>query len=86
MCSGDERKDENEKTGKRDKAYGSSVFVGEVYERLKEHLEIGFDAVYHFELYNQLKSLHHEIRNNDPYLNVADLSRVDNRESQCHSN
>ena len=48
----------------------SVVFVGEVYERLKEHLEIGFDAVYHFELYNQLKSLHHEIRNNDPYFEI----------------
>ena len=48
----------------------SVVFIGEVYERLREHLEVGFDAVYHFELYNQLKSLYHEVRNGDPYFEI----------------
>ena len=48
----------------------SVVFVGEVYERLREHLEVGFDAIYHFELYNQLKGLYHEIRDNDPYFEI----------------
>lgn len=48
----------------------SVVFIGEVYERTQEHLEIGFDAIYHFELYNQLKSLYYEIKNNDPYYEI----------------
>jgi len=51
----------------------SVVFIGEVYERLKEHLEAGFDAIYHFELYNQLKSLYHEIRNGDPYFEIPHI-------------
>ncbi|MBD3183593.1 hypothetical protein GF312_14970 [Candidatus Poribacteria bacterium] len=49
----------------------SVIFIGEVYERLKEHLEVGFDAVYHYRLYNMLKSLYHEIRNYDPYHELA---------------
>ncbi|MBC9784277.1 hypothetical protein H1S01_07105 [Heliobacterium chlorum] len=46
------------------------VFVAEAYERLKELLESGFDGVYAFELYNQLKSLHHDIRHGDPYFEI----------------
>ncbi|QGG46211.1 alpha-amylase family glycosyl hydrolase [Heliorestis convoluta] len=46
------------------------VFFAEAYDRLKELLESGFDATYAFDIYNQLKSLHHEVRSNDPYFEV----------------
>lgn len=49
------------------------VFFAEAYERLKELLASGFDAVYAFELYNQLKSLHHAIRYEDPYFEVQHI-------------
>ena len=48
----------------------STDFIGEVYERLKAHFEVGFEALYYFELYNQLKSLYHEIRYDDPYFEI----------------
>ena len=48
----------------------STVFIGEVYERLRAHFDVGFDALYHFELYNELKSLYHEIRHEDPYFEI----------------
>lgn len=51
----------------------SVVFIGEVYERLAEHLQVGFDAVYHFELYNQLKSIYHATEDNDPYFEIPHI-------------
>ncbi|ABZ83273.1 alpha amylase catalytic region, putative [Heliomicrobium modesticaldum Ice1] len=46
------------------------VFIAEAYERMAELLAAGFDGIYAFELYNQLKSLHKDVRHNDPYYEV----------------
>ncbi|MCW2279044.1 alpha-amylase family glycosyl hydrolase [Heliophilum fasciatum] len=46
------------------------AFVAEAYERTAELVQAGFDGIYAFELYNQLKTLHHEVRNGDPYYEV----------------
>jgi glycosidase len=64
----------------------SVVFIGEVYERLAEHLEVGFDAVYHFELYNQLKSIYHETRDNDPYLEIPHIPLRIEHENSIYPN
>ncbi|KAB2952086.1 hypothetical protein F9B85_09735 [Heliorestis acidaminivorans] len=47
-----------------------TIFFAEAYDRLKELLESGFDATYAFEIYNQLKSLHHDVKYDDPYFEV----------------
>ncbi|MZP29388.1 hypothetical protein GTO91_06680 [Heliobacterium undosum] len=46
------------------------VFIAEAYERMADLLSAGFDGIYAFELYNQLKSLHEDVRHNDPYYEV----------------
>ncbi|WP_235920525.1 alpha-amylase family glycosyl hydrolase [Heliomicrobium gestii] len=47
-----------------------TVFIAEAYDRMADLLSAGFDGIYAFELYNQLKSLHEEIRRDDPYYEV----------------
>lgn len=49
------------------------VFIAEAYERMPEHIKAGFDATYAFEIYNQLKTLYNEVRDDNPYFEIPHL-------------